>query len=111
MNEYWCFSSISDGFVIPNICFVIFVWINLIVQTIVTLYGPAMALSGETPEAVTSSVSNMRGQQDFVFKVGGVAITSLFLSAICLSWARRPRGVASVNTFVYLGMCTCGVYM
>jgi len=72
--------------------------------TIVTLYGPAMALSGETPEAVTSSVSNMRGQQDFVFKVGGVAITSLFLSAICLSWARRPRGVASVNTIVYLGV-------
>lgn len=72
--------------------------------TIVTLYGPAMALSGETPEAVTSSVSNMRGQQDFVFKVGGVAITSLFLSAICLSWARRPRGVATVNTLVYLGV-------
>lgn len=70
--------------------------------TIVTLYGPAMALSGETPEAVTSSVSSMRGQQDFVFKVGGVAITSLFLSAICLSWARRPRGVATVNTLVYL---------
>eukprot|EP00602_Paraphysomonas_sp_CaronLab_P005541 CAMPEP_0185025428 /NCGR_PEP_ID=MMETSP1103-20130426/8390_1 /TAXON_ID=36769 /ORGANISM="Paraphysomonas bandaiensis, Strain Caron Lab Isolate" /LENGTH=318 /DNA_ID=CAMNT_0027558627 /DNA_START=310 /DNA_END=1266 /DNA_ORIENTATION=- len=63
-----------------------------------------MALSGETPEAVTKSVSNMRTQQDFVFKVGGVSITSLFLSAIVLSWARRPRGVAILNTIVYMGV-------
>ena len=41
--------------------------------TIVTLYGPAMALSGETPEAVTRSVVLMRDQQDFVFKVGEVS--------------------------------------
>ncbi|CAE7552949.1 unnamed protein product [Symbiodinium microadriaticum] len=73
-------------------------------STIVTLYGPAMALSGETPEAVTTSVSNMRRQQDFVFKVGAVAVTSLFLSAIFLSWARRPKGVATLNTLVYLGV-------
>jgi hypothetical protein len=71
-------------------------------STIVTLYGPAMALSGETPEAVTTSVSNMRRQQDFVFKVGAVSVTSLFLSAIVLSWARRPKGVATLNTIVYL---------
>ena len=44
----------------------------------------------------------MRRQQDFVFKVGGVAVTSLFLSAIFLSWARRPKGVAALNTAVYV---------
>lgn len=37
-----------------------------------------------------------------MFKVGAVSVTSLFLSAIILSWARRPKGVAALNTLVYL---------
>jgi hypothetical protein len=59
-------------------------------STIVTMYGPAMALSGETPESVASSVLNMRRQQTLIFKIGIVAIASLYLSGICFSWARGP---------------------
>jgi hypothetical protein len=58
--------------------------------TIVTIYGPGTALSGETPEAMTTAVSNMRKQQDFVFKLCGVSVTCLFISCICMEWARRP---------------------
>lgn len=64
--------------------------------TIVTLYGPAMALSGETPEAVTRSVVLMRDQQDFVFKVGEVSdfvFCDLILIRRCVYHFALPRCV------------------
>jgi hypothetical protein len=59
--------------------------------TIVTIYGPGTALSGETPEAMTTAVSNMRKQQDFVFKLCGISVTCLFIACVCMEWARRPK--------------------
>jgi hypothetical protein len=59
-------------------------------STIVTMYGPAMALSGETPESVTSSVTNMRNQQTLIFKIGVVTVFTLFANGICYAWARGP---------------------
>jgi hypothetical protein len=75
-------------------------------STIVTMYGPAMALSGETAESVASSVLNMRKQQTLIFKIGIVAIAALYLSGISFSWARGPPGVASICTLIYV----CGFY-
>lgn len=59
--------------------------------TIVTIYGPGTALSGDTPEAMTNAVSNMRKQQDFIFRLCGISVTCLFIACVCMEWARRPR--------------------
>lgn len=72
-------------------------------STIVTMFGPSMALSGESSEAVISSVLNMRKQQTLIFKIGILAIASLYLSGICFTWARGPIGVSVLCTILYLG--------
>jgi hypothetical protein len=71
--------------------------------TIVTTYGPAMALSGDSGTSVKYAAGHMKLQQDFVFNIGFVCISSFFVGAICLSWARRPTGQAILNTLIYLG--------
>lgn len=70
--------------------------------TVVTTYGPAMALSGNNAASVKTSAGHMKLQQDFVFKVGFICISSFFVAAIGLTWARRNTGQATMNCLIYL---------
>lgn len=72
--------------------------------TIVTMYGPSLALNGETADAVTTAVSHMCDQQTFTFKIGAVSVTSLLLAACLLTWDRREAGVAAMCTVVYIAV-------
>jgi hypothetical protein len=68
-------------------------------STLVTIYGPGMALSGETPEAMTNAVSNMRKKQDYIITLCGISVTCLFFSCVFMAWARRPR-VRGIRSFI-----------
>ena len=70
--------------------------------TIVTMYGPSLALNGDTSEAVTAAVGHMCDQQTFTFKIGAVSVTSLLISACLLTWARRDPGVGAMCMIIYL---------
>lgn len=43
----------------------------------------------------------MKEQQNFIFVVGAISVTSLFIGACLLSWALYPVGIASITTFCY----------
>ncbi len=71
--------------------------------TIVVLFGPTMALSGDTPEAVTTTVRHMADSQDYIYKICAVCMASIFLSCIMLGWSsEQPVPVATINTLIYL---------
>ena len=69
--------------------------------TIATMFGPAMALNGETPEMVIKAVEHMSDCQTYVCQIGVLCVSALLLSGCILGWARLPRGVAAMNTIVY----------
>jgi hypothetical protein len=76
---------------------------SLCQATIVTTYGPAMALSGDSATSVKHSAGHMKLQQDFVFKIGYLCISAIFAASVFLSWARRPKGQAILTTLIFLG--------
>lgn len=76
---------------------------SLCQATIVTTYGPAMALSGDSAASVKHSAGHMKLQQDFVFKIGYLCISAIFAASVMLTWARRPYGQAVLTTLIYLG--------
>ena len=69
--------------------------------TIVAMFGPSLALNGDTAEAVTTAVGHMCDQQTFTFKIGAVSVTSLLISACLLTWARRETGVGAMCMIIY----------
>jgi hypothetical protein len=61
-----------------------------------------MALSGDSALSVKHSAGHMKLQQDFVFKVGYLCISAIFMASVALTWARRPQGQAVLTTLIYL---------
>lgn len=70
--------------------------------TIVTMYGPSLALNGESADAVTTAVGHMCEQQAFTFMIGAISVTSLIISACVLTWARREAGVGAMCMAIYI---------
>jgi len=62
-----------------------------------------MALSGDSATSVKYAAGHMKLQQDSVFMIGFVCISSFFAAAVSLSWARRPWGQAVLTTLIYAG--------
>lgn len=84
-----------------TISFVTSLW-TLAQSTVSTMFGPSLALKGESEDSVQIASDYMRDQQTFVFSIGCVAITSLFMGACVLSWAIYPVGIAVITTFGYV---------
>jgi hypothetical protein len=76
--------------------------------SIVSIFGPSMALTSHDSQAVATAVQLMREQQGVVFQLMVVAIVTLFVSTTLLSFAKVPVGVGVIIAFVFL---TCGVLM
>ena len=73
--------------------------------TIVAIFGPSMALTAQSPEAMMEAVTHMQEQQTFVLKVGLLAVTSLFVSTALLTWANPMPPISSaVCTLVLMGV-------
>lgn len=70
--------------------------------TIVGMFGPTMALKGSTDEAVKMAADKMMNQQYIILKAALIAITALFSGACLLAWAKYPKGIAAITTFIYL---------
>ncbi len=86
------------------LCFTICLVTSLFVltqATIVVMFGPTMALKGSNDEAVKIAAQHMQEQQLVIFKVASVAVTSLFLGAMIVTWANAPVGIATIVTVVY----------
>jgi hypothetical protein len=71
--------------------------------TIVTMFGPSLALNGQTPEAVTNAVVHMQDQQSFIFWIAAISTVSLMIAMCMLGWARLDHGIAGMDTVLYLG--------
>jgi hypothetical protein len=78
--------------------------------TIVTIGGPAMALKGETPEAVTHVVKIMKNQQNFVVMLFSITLGCIFGMMLFWMWIKRPIGIATINTVILLVMYGLIVY-
>ncbi len=72
--------------------------------TIATMFGPAMALNGDTPETVIKAVEHMSNCQTYVCQLGVLCVAALLLSGCIIGWVRLPRGVAAMNTVIYAGV-------
>jgi len=75
--------------------------------TIVGMFGPTMALKGSTDEAVKMAADKMMSQQYIILKAALIAITALFSGACLLTWAKYPKGIAAITTFIYLFTYYC----
>lgn len=71
--------------------------------TIVRVFGPTLALSGETPEAVMNAIRNMESEQTFVFKIAATAIISVMIAFCILGWMQLDHGIAAMDTVIYVG--------
>lgn len=69
--------------------------------TIVTMYGPSLALKGDDETSVKIASDMMKTQQDFILGIGAVSITALFVGAMILSWSLYPPGIAVITTIFY----------
>ena len=98
MLEFFYFGCITMSFGSALFC--------LCQTTVVSTFGAAMALSGDSAASVKYAAGHMKLQQDFVFMIGFVCIVSFFTAAVSLSWARRPTGQAVLNTIIYLSALT-----
>ena len=74
---------------------------------IVGMFGPTMALKGSTDEAVKMAADKMMSQQYIILKAALIAITALFSGACLLTWAKYPKGIAAITTFIYLFTYYC----
>jgi hypothetical protein len=72
-------------------------------STIVTMFGPSLALNGETHEAVINAVGHMQEQQSFVFWIAAVSTVCLMIAMCFLGWARLDPGIAAMDTVLYAG--------
>ena len=71
-------------------------------STICTMFGPSLALKGESEDSVKIASDHMREQQGFVFTIGIVSIVSLFMGSMIHTWAIYPVGIATITTIGYL---------
>ena len=72
--------------------------------TIVTMFGPALALSGSTPGAVTLAVDHMSQRQTYALLISVVCVATLVLSCCVCDWDRLFYGIAAMNSFIYFGI-------
>lgn len=70
--------------------------------TIVTMFGPSMALKADDSDAVRVASEYMRQQQIIVFNIGIISVTSMFLGAAFLAWAIYDIKIAAMVTLIYL---------
>ncbi len=102
-SGYW--SSVLDYFFnffyTITYCSAIFA---LTQSTIVVMFGPSMALKANDSDAVRVTSEYMRQQQMFVFFIGVVAISSMFIGICIYSWAALDFPVAGMVTVVYLSV-------
>ncbi len=70
--------------------------------TVVTTFGPSMALKGNTSDAVKVASSLMHKQQLQIYKVAALSISSLFLGSCLACWSFYPIGVSVITTIVYM---------
>lgn len=71
-------------------------------STVVVMFGPTMAIKGNSDEAVKVASSHMRNQQMLILRACGICLTSLFLAGIIMSWAMYNIITAIINTFIYI---------
>jgi hypothetical protein len=71
--------------------------------TIVRVFGPTMALTGDSPETVMTAIRNMQAEQTFVFKIAATAIMSVMTAFCILGWMRLDHGIAAMDTVIYVG--------
>lgn len=72
--------------------------------TLVSIFGPTMALNGNSSEAVQTAVLCMEEQQLFILKLACVSVTTLFIACAILSWAHMHTGPAVVVTVVFIAV-------
>jgi len=87
------------------ICFTICLVTALFVlsqATIVGMFGPTMALKGSTDEAVKMAADKMMDQQYIILNASLTGITALFAGACLLTWAKYPKGIATITTLIYM---------
>lgn len=89
-----------------TLSFVCAIW-ALSQATICMMFGPSLALKGQSEDSVQIAADHMRTQQNFVFAIGSVAVTSMFMGACVLSWSIYPVGIAVITTIGY----TAGFYL
>lgn len=70
--------------------------------TIVTMFGPSMALKADDSDAVRIASEFMRQQQVKVFNIGVIAISALFIGSAVLTWAIYPLPIAGLCCLCYL---------
>jgi hypothetical protein len=70
--------------------------------TLVSIFGPTLALNGNSAEAVQTAVNHMEEQQYFILKLACVSVTTLFIGCTLLSWTRMHYGPATIVTAVFI---------
>lgn len=68
---------------------------------IANMYGPAMALRGETPKAVAKAVDIMKHIQNQTMYVGAAGLSCLIISTVLLYFARIKWTFAIVTACIY----------
>ena len=96
-------SYLYDFFIHMTLCLSIFAVSQ---STVVTIFGPSVALKGADTDVVLYIAQVIRDQRKHVLFIGAGTVTSIFCATIANFWAKIPPGVAGSATIVFfVGYC------
>ena len=96
-------SYFYDFFIHATLCLSIFAVSQ---STVVTIFGPSVALKGADTDVVLYIAHVIRNQRKNVLFIGAATVTCIFCATIANFWAKIPAPVAASATVVFfVGYC------
>ena len=74
----------------------------LVQCAVVTIFGPAKAIKGDTSDNVKVAADRMRKYLKEIALCAVASLVSLWISALCFTWLNSPKELAAVLTFLYI---------
>jgi len=74
----------------------------LVQCSVVTIFGPAKALKGDTSDKVKAAADRMRKYLKEIAMCAVASLISLWISALCFTWLNSPHELAAALTFLYI---------
>ena len=92
-------SYFYDFFIHATLCLSIFAVSQ---STVVTIFGPSVALKGADTDVVLYIAQVIRDQRKNVLFIGAATVTCIFCATIANFWAKIPAPVAASGTIVFV---------
>lgn len=97
------FTYFYEFFIHATLCLSIFAVSQ---STVVTIFGPSIALKGAEADVVLYVAQLIRQQRKNVLFIGAGTVTCIFCATIANFWAKIPPGVAGSATVIFfIGYC------